>query len=684
MPFRTLFPVLLVVLPPALSLAVAAVPGDAVPDREVRDAVRTLLEKHGEAQRERVERGVRQVAERWRADDGDTATFRSFVADEFVSDSDELAKTFRRLSDAFEQVDGHLHEVRRYVTSPLDLDTGPVGKADSLLSNLDLGSLVDENLYRTKVAFLALLNFPVHTLDDRLRLGPSWDRETWARSRLMDRFAARVPADVSQRISEAYTAASRYIDEYDIRMDRLVCDGGEPSFPEGLSLITHWGLRDELKSHYGEGAEGLRKQRTILKVMERIVRQEIPEAVRSNGDLLWCPETNAVRTAEGKDAGAAAARREPDTRYERMIETFRAVRKSDPYVPTAPTFSRRRFELDRQIPEAQVEALLVSVLESQEVNRLAGIVRERLGRPLEPFDIWYAGFQPRTGRTEADLDAIVTAKYPSVESFQRGLPAVLTGLGFSAEKARFLSEHIVVDPSRGAGHAAGAVRREDNAHLRTRIPAGGMVYKGYNIAIHELGHNVEQVFSLNEIDWWTLSGVPNNAFTEALAFTFQRRDLELLGLEGPGAEDRNLETLSTLWATYEIGGVSLVDMRVWRWMYDHPDATPAQLREATLAIAREVWNRWYAPVFGVKDSEILAVYSHMIAYPLYLPDYAVGHLIAFQLGEKLRGESFGTEFERVSRQGRVTPDAWMKGAVGAPISAEALLSAARRALDGEN
>ena len=40
----------------------------------------------------------------------------------------------------------------------------------------------------------------------------------------------------------------------------------------------------------------------------------------------------------------------------------------------------------------------------------------------------------------------------------------------------------------------GAVRREDRAHLRTRIGAGGMDYKGYNIAIHELGHNVEQVF----------------------------------------------------------------------------------------------------------------------------------------------------------------------------------------------
>ena len=38
------------------------------------------------------------------------------------------------------------------------------------------------------------------------------------------------------------------------------------------------------------------------------------------------------------------------------------------------------------------------------------------------------------------------------------------------------------------------------------------------------------------IDHTLLQGVPNNAFTEALAFVFQARDLELLGLSKPTAE----------------------------------------------------------------------------------------------------------------------------------------------------
>ena len=226
----------------------------------------------------------------------------------------------------------------------------------------------------------------------------------------------------------------------------------------------------------------------------------------------------------------------------------------------------------------------------------------------------------------------------------------------------------------------GAVRREDKAHLRTRIAEGGMDYKGYNIAVHEFGHNVEQVFSLNGIDHWWMNGVPNTAFTEALAFVFQARDLELLGLESPAEDARHMEALYALWGAFEIGGVAVVDMRVWRWMYDNPDATAAELREAVLAIARDVWNEFFAPVFGVEDVEILAIYSHMIAYALYLPDYPVGHIIAFQIAGKLRQGDFGEGFESMCRQGRLTPDAGMRGAVGRPVSAEALISEARVAL----
>jgi hypothetical protein len=637
-----------------------------------------LIARHGEPQAARIRRGVQQVAQRWWPEDGDAGALADFCAAHFLAEPEALAATFRHLEKVLEQVDGHLHEVRRELMNPLEVDTGPISTVERLLADLDLASHVDEDLFRTRVAFLALLNFPVHTLRERLEEGPAWDRETWARSRLMDRFALRVPATVQQELTRTFTAADQYIAAYNLRLDRVVDAGGDRPFPEGLRLITHWGLRDELASHYADKSpEGIAKQRLILKVMERIVRQEIPAAVRDNPDLLWAPETNEVRTLGGDKA---EGEREPDTRYATLLEVFHAVRKVDPYSPNEPTFVARRFQRDRQIPEREVEELLVSVLSAPEAADLGRLIASRLGRPLEPFDIWYSGFKSRAGFSGADLDRAAQERYPDLAAFATGLPDLLERLGFAPDRARWLAEHMAVDPARGAGHAVQAQRREDKAHLRTRVPQGGMDYQGYNVAMHELGHNVEQVFSLNAIDHWALAGVPNTACTEAFAFVFQHRDLEMLELGERGEGSGGAEALGILWNTYEIAGVSLVDMGVWNWMYQHPDATPAELREAALAIARDVWNRFFAPVFGVRDSDILAIYSHMIVYGLYLPDYAIGHLIAFQIARELRSRDFGAEVERISRQGRLTPDAWVRGAVGGPISARALLDEAREAM----
>jgi len=641
-----------------------------------------LIERHGPQHEARIRRGVAQVAERWREEDGDEAAFAAFCEESFLTDPQELTRAFERLERVLEQVDGHLLEVRRELTLPIDVDTGEVSEVDHLLSNLDLAAHVDEDLFRTRVAFLALLNFPLHTLAERLELGVSWDREAWARSRFVDRFALRMPATVRQEATRAFIAAERYISGCNLRLDRVVTPEGERLFPEGLRLITHWGLRDELASHYADASPaGLVRQRTIFRIMERIVRQEIPAAVIDNPALLWEPFSNAVRPLDAETWDSAPEPPEPDTRYARLLDVFHAVRLADPYSPGMPTFVDRRFDRDREIPEAEVEALLVSVLDSPEFRDLAREIERRVGRPLEPFDIWFSGFRPRASYSDEDLDGIVRERFPALEAFQRELPRTLEALGFTPERAGWLADRIVVDPARGAGHAMGAVRREDKAHLRTRVPRGGMDYKGYNVALHELGHNVEQVFSLNGIDFWALSGVPNTAFTEAFAFVFQHRDLELLGLETPSDETRRAGALATLWNTAEIAGVSLVDMRVWRWMYAHLEATPAELKEAALAIARGVWDRHFAPVFGCAGSDILAIYSHMIVYGLYLPDYAIGHIISFQVAERLERGDFGAEVERMTRLGRLTPDAWMRAAVGAPISARALLEASRRALD---
>jgi hypothetical protein len=117
-------------------------------------------------------------------------------------------------------------------------------------------------------------------------------------------------------------------------------------------------------------------------------------------------------------------------------------------------------------------------------------------------------------------------------------------------------------------------------------------------------------------------------------------------------------------------------------MYEHPEATAKELRNATIRLSKEVWNTYFAPVFGKMDSYLLGIYSHMISYPLYLADYPLGHLIAYQIEERMNSAgSVGEEFDRIARIGNIAPDLWMLEATGAKVGPEALISATEKALE---
>jgi hypothetical protein len=648
-----------------------------------------LRAKHGDTEGARIDRGVDQVLRLWRKEDGDAAALSAFTQSEFLPAGEKLDLTFERFEFALERTNGYLLSLGRDLRKQIDLDLGAILPIDEKLGAWDAGAHVSEDLFGNKIAFVALLNFPLTTLDERMKDGMGWSRRQWAETRLAGRFSTRIPAEVTQRIAEADASASAYIDGYNVYMHHLLTPDGRRLFPPGLRLLSHWNLRDDLKARYAD-PNGLPMQRMIVRVMDRIVRQEIPAAVVNNPLLDWTPETNVVAASPVKDANAPAGKsadpradREPDERYRQWMEIYRAHRLQDAWTPDNPTFIARRFNVNREIPETQVRQLLESLLTSPLGGRVGALIERRLNRKLEPFDIWYVGFKPRGKYQESELDAITRKKYPTPAAYAADIPRLLRDLGFADERARFVADHIEVDPARGSGHALGAERRDDRAHLRTRVGASGMDYKGYNIAVHEMGHNVEQVFSMTAIDHTLLSGVPNTAFTEALAFVFQARDLDLLGLKGSDPKADDMRDLEELWGAREIAGVALVDMEAWHWLYDHPEATPAQFREAVVSISQEIWNRYFASILGAKDATLLAIYSHMIDSGLYTPDYPLGHLIAFQVEAHFRENNkgpLGPEFERICKLGSITPDAWMRQAVGAPLSSEPLLKAAASAL----
>ncbi|MBX7097769.1 MAG: hypothetical protein K1X89_08660 [Myxococcaceae bacterium] len=668
-----------------LCVVLMAAPAKKPPAVDLKALSAELVKQHGEAARARVEQGLKQVQSLWKAEDGDLA---AFVKEHFVSEQAELDKLFDRYEANLEQIDGHMLEIGRECRKASELDLGPQLKVDPLFAAYDPSARVTEDLFGTKAAFAALLNFPVSTLDQRTAEGAGWTRRQWAEARLTGRFARRIPGDIQAGISAATSAGDLYVADYNVWMHHLVDEKGARLFPKGKRLISHWNLRDELKANYAD-ADGLAKQRTIVKVMERIVTQTIPAAVIDNPRVDWNPFTNAVTATPEAELETDAPKRpvttdakaEADVRYQKLWANFAASRLADPYAPATPTAIERAFALGAEMPEARVKGLLEEVLKSPLVGQVGAEIQKKLGRPLEPQDLWFNGFVARGAISEEKLDALTRKRYPTADAFAKDIPRILKELGFAADRAQYLADRIKVDPARGQGHALQSARRGDFPHLRTRVGKDGMDYKGYNIAVHELGHNVEQVFSLYDVDHTLLSGVPNTAFTEALAFVFQAKDLELLGQAKPDAETERLRVLNDFWMTFEIAGVALVDVGVWHWMYEHPKATPKELREATVALSRQVWNQYYAPVLGGKDTAILGIYSHMISYPLYLFNYPLGHLIAFQIEEQVRkAGKLGPEFERMARFGSVAPDLWMKNAAGEPVSAGPLLRATTAAL----
>jgi len=89
-------------------------------------AVAAAVLKHGEGERARAERGVRQAASFWRPADGDAAAFQVFCAEQFAPRGAGLDAVFGRLESALETLDGHQLEIRRDLSRFAQVDVGPM------------------------------------------------------------------------------------------------------------------------------------------------------------------------------------------------------------------------------------------------------------------------------------------------------------------------------------------------------------------------------------------------------------------------------------------------------------------------------------------------------------------------------------------------------------------------------
>ena len=632
-------------------------------------AIDSLVKKHGVAFQFPIQKGVRHTAALWTTSDGNATEFIGFCQSNFLADQKKKQLLFEKLSIYLESLEGHFNKITLDLRQNVDLNNGELLDVDKTFSGYSVGAHLQDDLYQNKIAFVVALNFPYFTLEDKERDGKNWNRRQWAEARLGDQFVSRIPAEVNQAVAKAEADADLYISEYNIKMGCLRTEENTQLFPDKMSLLTHWNLRDEIKADYADKDKGLTKQKMIYEVMQRIINQDIPARVINNPSYVWKPFSNKV-FENNTEIDAAA---EPDTRYQQILNNFHAQQAVDPFVPEMNTLIKRKFSGEMEIPVEEVEALFDNFLKSPELAKVGRIISERVGRPLEPFDIWYDGFKARSSFPQEQLNSLTTKKYPDPMAFEKDMPNMLGHLGWSKERAAYLAARIVVDPARGSGHAWGAGMKGEKSHLRTRIAPTGMDYKGYNIAVHEFGHNVEQTVSMYDVDYYMLHGVPSTAFTEALAFVFQSRDLMLLGLNGQNKDQERLNALDNSWTLMEIMGVGLVDIHTWQWMYNHPNASSKELKQSVIQISKEVWNKYFAAILGMKDQPILAIYSHMISNPLYLAAYSYGQIIESQIEDHLKGKNFPDEIDRVYKQGRLIPQIWMQGATGSKLSADPIL-----------
>ena len=172
------------ILAAASLVALLAIPASAQTQESMQKLETELVAKYGEAQRARLQRGMKQVAQFWRADDGDNAAFEELVRTHFAGDQVTLDALFNRMQFVLESINGHMTEISRDLQWQSDLDVGTVYPFDEIMAGYAAGAHITDDFFKNKLAFVVLLNFPITTLEQRLTEGEKWSRRQWAEAAL--------------------------------------------------------------------------------------------------------------------------------------------------------------------------------------------------------------------------------------------------------------------------------------------------------------------------------------------------------------------------------------------------------------------------------------------------------------------------------------------------------------------
>lgn len=640
--------------------------------QKVRDE---LTKKLGDPHNERILKGVSQLAKNWRKSDGTNDDFVKFCIDNFLA-GPELSENFNKIRNNLEIQNGYLSKIRyRFNESENFTDTKEV-KADDFFRK----SIPGANPYKEKLALFIQLNFPYYDLNEKRQNKDIWDRENWAMVRLGDQFSERVDPDFKAEATDEVKEFQKFIGKYFFRMDHISLQDGSYPFTRPLTLHSHFGLRDNLKEEYTRKG-GYARQEITGKLVEHITQGTVPVEFIQDTSTRWNPWTNQLfRIEQGKPV-QIEFKTEGTKRYAGLLAEFKNKSSRDKLYSDGSTVIKRTFE-NSNLQSDEVESLIRNFLSDSVIVSAGRLISKRLGRPLQPFDIWYSGFQSQSVFSANMLDSITRSKYPDPMALQKDLPSILSKMGFSQPEAEYIGKHAYVRPIVSGGYSDQPAMRGDTALMTTVFNPQGLDFKAYRISMHELGHVVCGVYSTRDVDYSLLSDVPTSGITEGIAEMLAFKNVEGLGLkQGSFEEQKNMLALAALWYLVDLGGQSLTEIETWKWMYAHPDAKPEELQKVVLHISGEIWNKYYSHAFGgIKDQHILAIYNHFITGSLYLYNYFLGDVIMFQLYNAYMPDNLASGLEKACREGLTLPELWMEHAVDNGLSIEPLLKTAKEAI----
>ena len=588
-----------------------------------------LVGRHGEPQRARIERrsrpGRRALARRGRRPRRD-----EFCATQFAGDAARSTRSSRGSRRA-RAARRPLIEIGRELALEADLEPRadpPVRRDARRLRSLGAR---DGRSVRQQGRLRRAAQLPA----DHARGAPAgrrpWSRRQWAEARLAQRFDKRIPADVAARdrarpaprptsTSRATTCGcTTCSSEKGERLFPPQAAAAQPLEParraQGRATATADGLAEAAHDPRSWSASSRRRSRGRDRQPARRLEPGRPTGSRrprrDDESRPARPPADPERSAPSRHALRHAPGELPGRAARRSVLADRADADRAP-LRRGPRRSPRRAcaRCSRRCSPRRCVPRVATLIERASAGRSS---RSTSGTTV-------SGRRRRAPRRSSTRSCASAIRPPRRSRADLPRPAARARLPPPSGRD-YLAENIVGRPVARLGPRARARSgAPTDPHLRTRVEPDGMDYKGFNIAVHELGHNVEQIFSLYDVDHTLLAGVPNTAFTEALAFVFQAHDLELLGLAAPTAESRALEVARpTSGTTYEIAGLGArrhrrvaLDVRPPGRDAGRAPRRGGRDREATSGTATTPRSS------AKRDVRSSAIYAHMV-HQLHLP-----------------------------------------------------------------